>query len=508
MSSATRPDQKPALPGLAAEPGRLNLPVLLALHAVVWTLAAWLSRGNLDVAGDMVENYVWGIEWQAGYAKHPPLFAWITAAWFSVMPRVDVAYFLLAALNAGVGLLGVAALARRFLPAEAAAMAALVLAVSPLYTGLAIKFNANAVLLSVWPWAAYHFVAYVQGGRSRHAAACGALVALALLGKYFSVVLGLAFVLALLAVPAWRSRLRGAGPWLALLATAAVLAPHLAWLVEHQFLTLRYASQRSSGTLGPALLRLANYSVAQFGYLLPSALLLLWATPLGKRREAVGLLARSMVRPSLQRELWWLALAPMFVIAALAVLGRTPMASVWGMAQWFAVTALWLAVLGNRGIAPRVPWLRRALAVYWVVVMLAAATVGYVDARRGSAGAAEPRAELAAAAHALWRERTGTDLAIVSGSGTEAMSIAFYAPGKTRLWSPAALETTPWLTAADWQRSGGLIVCAADDGACEQMARRLVAAPPVLVSVSKKAWGLTLPARSYRLFFSEKSSAD
>lgn len=115
---------------------------------------------------------------------------------------------------------------------------------------------------------------------------------------------------------------------------------------------------------------------------------------------------------------------------------------------------------------------------------------------------------MAAAAHALWRERTGTELAIVGGSGTEAASIAFYSPGKTRLWSPAAPETTPWLSAAEWRREGGLIVCAAADSACEQIAHRLVAAPPVVVTVSKKAWGMTLPAHSYRLFFSEKSSAD
>ncbi len=495
------------MPGIGTEPSRLNLPALLAIHALVWTIAAWVSRGNLDVAGDMVENYVWGIEWQAGYAKHPPLFAWITAAWFGVMPRVDAAYFLLSALNACVGLLGVAALARRFLAADAGAIAALALAVSPLYTGLAIKFNANAVLLSLWPWAAFHFVAYLQSGRLRHAAACGGLVALALLGKYFSVVLALAFPLVMLAVPAWRMRLRGAGPWVALLVGAAVLAPHVAWLIAEEFPTLRYASQRSDGSLGPALLRLLNYSVAQLGYLLPSALLLIGAVQAGRRREALALLARAIVRPALQRELWWLALAPMLVVGAIALLARTPMASVWGMAQWFAVTALWLAVLGRHGIAPRAAWMRRALPIYWLVVLLAALAVGVIDARRGDAGAAEPRAELAQAAHALWRERTGRELRIVSGSGAEANSIAFYAPGKTRLWNPASPASTPWLTYADWQREGGLIVCADADAACQAHAEQLVAPPPVVISVSKKAWGFMLPARRYRLYLSEKSSA-
>lgn len=491
-----------------ASPERLNLPALLALHAVVWALAAWLSRGNLDPSGDMAENYVWGIEWQAGYAKHPPLFAWVTAAWFSVMPRADGAYFLLSALNAGVGLLGVAALARRFVAAETAAIAALALAVSPLYTSLAIKFNANAMLLSVWPWAALHFVAFAQSGRLRHAAACGGLVALALLGKYFSAVLGLAFVLALVAVPAWRSRLRGAGPWVALAACVLLLAPHIMWLVDQQFATLRYASQRSEGSFVPALLRLLNYSAAQFAYLLPPALFVIFAVQAGQRRAALALLARSTLRPALQRELWWLAFAPMLVIAAIAVLARTPMASVWGMAQWFGVTTLWLAVLGQQGIVPRGRWLRRALPVYWAGVLLIATAVGYADARRGEATAIEPRAELARATHALWRERTGRELRIVGGAGADAMSIAFYAPGKTRWWNPFHPELTPWLHLADWQREGGVIVCADDDHACQQAAPRFAAAAPLRVTVHKQAWGFGLPARSYRLYFSEKSSVD
>jgi 4-amino-4-deoxy-L-arabinose transferase-like glycosyltransferase len=470
------------------------------VHAAVWTLAAWLSRGNLDLAGDMVENYVWGIEWQAGYAKHPPLFAWVTAAWFSVMPRAEWAYYALSALNAALGLAGVAALAARFVTRERAVVAALVLAVSPLYTGLAIKFNANAVLLAVWPWAASFFVAHMQEGRLRDAAACGALTALALLGKYFSVVLALAFVLAAVAVPAWRARLRGAGPWVALGAAALVLAPHLAWLAEHQFLTLRYASQRSDGQFGAGLLRLLNYSAAQVGYLLPGALLLVWAAAPGRRREAAVAMLRSLVQPAQQTALWWLAFAPMLVIAVIAVLARTPMASVWGMAQWFALPALWLAALNASGLAPRADALRRALIVYWVTVPLLAAGVGYVDARRAAPAAAEPRAELAHAVHRLWREHAHRPLAITAGDDPLTRSLGFYSDARTRWWNPIAPVTTPWLTHADWQREGGVMVCADADRACNDAAQRLVATAPTPLAVRKQAWGMALPEYRYRVY--------
>ncbi|MFZ2652944.1 MAG: glycosyltransferase family 39 protein [Burkholderiaceae bacterium] len=486
----------------------LNLPALLAIHALVWTFAAWASRANLDLAGDMVESYVWGIEWQAGYVKHPPLFAWIAGAWFSVMPRADWAYSALSASNAALGLLGVAALARRFLPAQPAAIAALTLAVSPLYTTLAIKFNANAVLLSFWPWAAFHFVAYLQSGRRRHAAVCGALVALALLGKYFSVVLLLTFVVAGLAVPAWRSRMRGTGPWIALLAGAVVLLPHAAWLVDHQFITLRYASDRSAGDLVSGLLRLANYSAAQFAYLLPSAFLLICAVRVGQRRQALSLLMLPTVQPAMRLELWWLALGPMLVIAAIAVLAQTPMASVWGMAQWFAITALWLSALSHHGVMVRASSLRRVMILYWLAVVLLAPALGIANAHRGISAAVEPRAELAQVAQAQWHVRTGRELAIVGGVGVEAMSLAFYANGKPRWWNPAAPQTTPWITLADWQREGGVIVCMEADIDCQRVAQTLVATDPVFVSIEKRAWTTNLTPRHYRLYFGETSSAD
>jgi hypothetical protein len=69
-----------------------------------------------------------------------------TGARFRVFPHVDIAYFALSALNAMVGLLGIVALAGRFLPRRLAIVAGLAMAVSPLYSNLAIKFNANAVL--------------------------------------------------------------------------------------------------------------------------------------------------------------------------------------------------------------------------------------------------------------------------------------------------------------------------------------------------------------------------
>jgi hypothetical protein len=161
---------------------------------------------------------------------------------------------------------------------------------------------------------------------------------------------------------------------------------------------------------------------------------------------------------------------------------------------------LWVAVLRRNGIEPQARWLGRALPLYWAVVLVIATAVGIADARRASPAAAEPRAELAYAAHALWRERMGRELRIVGGSGADSMSVAFYAPGRTRWWAPASPALTPWITATDWQREGGLVVCAQSDAVCQAAAQAIAAAAPVEISVRKRAWGQELPVRTYKLY--------
>ena len=53
----------------------------------------------------------------------------------------------------------------------------------------AVKFNANAILMSVWPWLIYYFLRALTEPGVRFSILTGLLGALAMLGKYFSIVL-------------------------------------------------------------------------------------------------------------------------------------------------------------------------------------------------------------------------------------------------------------------------------------------------------------------------------
>ncbi len=138
-------DDRQTRPLLSA--GALPAFGLIALSVVLWTLYAEITSFNLDLHGDMVENYAWGINWQAGYYKHPPLFAWITAAWFLVFPEGDFAYRLLASVNVAVGLAGLWLLARRLLPERLVLPALCIAFFLPPLTTLAANYNANSGMI-------------------------------------------------------------------------------------------------------------------------------------------------------------------------------------------------------------------------------------------------------------------------------------------------------------------------------------------------------------------------
>ena len=143
---------------------------LVLVHALVWALLQWLAQSNLDSYHDMLENFAWAQTFEWGTFKHPPLFAWVVGAWFTIFPTADWAYRLLAYTNVAVGLWGVAALARRLHLPHLAPTAVLLLLWALPYTTLAAKFNANSQLLSLWPWTAVALLAAISSaGRARWA---------------------------------------------------------------------------------------------------------------------------------------------------------------------------------------------------------------------------------------------------------------------------------------------------------------------------------------------------
>lgn len=464
-----------------------RLPILLALYVIVWTLAQSIASPNLDSYADMLENYAWGqsIEW--GSFKHPPLVGWLAGGWFRLFPNVDSLYFLLSYAAAAVGLLGIHRLAVAAGLGRVATAAVLLQMFALPYGTLAAKFNANTVLLPLWPWVACLWWSCVHGERKSWAlpVLLGLAAALAMLGKYYSGVFLLALGLLTLGLPDGRRWLATGKPWLALVVMAGLLLPHLAWLGAHDYATFRYVGEQGYGGTAWGLL---------FKFM--AAPLLYWGVALAVcvawfRNDRVRWWRRAWLawRPQGWGDaLFWIAMLPYLLTLLFGLSGMVELSLPWAIPVGFGFPLLWLrnlsqldAVAGRERTLP----LRTSLIVLLLLVLGGGLAQGVRVALQGVEIAYLPRREAAQTLLSRWdalypdqRPRW------VGGLWAENASLAFYGDPSLRVIPglpdepPATLDPQ---AAAQWSREPGLIYCPAmarnpsAGSACEADALRWLA---------------------------------
>lgn len=484
-----------------ALPIATQIGVLLFIHVLLWTWVGVSSRSNFDAPGDMVEAYTWAQGWQWGYYKHPPLSAWVAGVWFWLVPESHLGYSLLSAINSAIGLAGLAFLAREFLPSRWVLLTLAVASLAPGATTLAMRFNANAVLVSTWPWAMALFVRMMQRGQARDAVLCGVACALAMLGKYYSAVMLLSLFVTALWVPAWRVQLLRAPFMLALLVFVACVAPHVNWLLSQVHGPLQYA-QAATGqeTPGAVAMRAFTFALAQCVFPLIAFLALRLAL-VGPARHR-GFLQATLA-PLLPRRgvLWPMTMLPVLATVVATVVFASRTASVWGMAIAAGLALLAATRAREAGALVSLPRLWSTLAVIWTLVAVLSPTWWHARANLESPAVAEPRAELAHELNRLWREHSGRPLHWVSGTRPLAASVSFYAADHPRYWSlwNSAVET-PWVNDSRVLAEGGVIVCDAADTECQVRAEGWSADRREL-RVAKFERGERFPARSYVFYF-------
>jgi hypothetical protein len=445
--------------------------LLVLIHLLLWTWVGISSRSNFDAPGDMVEAYTWAQGWQWGYYKHPPLSAWVAGLWFAVVPASHWGYSLLAALNSAIGLLGLAVLAREFLPKPWVLLAVAVASLAPGITTLAMRFNANAILVSTWPWAVALFVRLMQRGQARDAVLCGAVAALAMLGKYYSAVMLLSLLATALWVPAWRTRLLTAPFGLALATFAIGFTPHALWLLSQVHGPLQYA-QAATGQEGhgASVMRACSFALAQCVFPLLAFLALRLALVGPARHRGFFQAALAPLRPR-GDALWLLAVLPVVATMLATVITSARTASVWGLAIAFGLALLAASRARESGAVLSLPRLWRTLAVIWLLVAVLSPIWWQARASMATPAVAEPREELGHTAERIWRREVGTPLPWVSGTRALAASVAFYAadhPGYWSLWSNSI--ETPWVDENQIHAHGGVIVCDTADLECQSRA--------------------------------------
>jgi hypothetical protein len=446
----------PLLHRIAACPARA-MAAILGLHAAVWTALPTLLYLNLPL--DLIEALVYGREWQLGYDKLPPLPWWLVEA-VNLTIGHDFAYYLLAQAAVVAALAAVFALARP-LAGPLGALAAVLMVDGLHYLNYtAVKFNHDVIQLPFWALAGFAFQRALRGGGIRHWLLLGLAVGLSLWAKYFVLVLALPLALFVLLDRDARKSLATPGPYVALAAALVVMAPHLVWLVQNDFLPFAYAEHRALPSRGliDHVWHPLEFAFGQLFFLVPSLLI---AAPLFIPRRAASEPPIASAADAYDRRIVaLLAFGPVVTVLALSALSGRGTVAMWGYPLWLFL-GVYGVLIARRALDHR--RLKRVLLAWLAVfVAIAFAYIGnyaimpQFDHRYRAVF--YPGSELARELSQRYRAVTGQPIVYVIGDMWDGGNVAHYAPSHPRVLIDGKSERAPWIDLADLKTRGALVL--------------------------------------------------
>ena len=465
-------EAKEALPDKKVQSTLWPSVALLATFVMVWTLYGVISASPAAIHNDMAEAYVWGNEFQLGYEKHPPFWAWIAGFWFEAFPRADWAFTLLAVFNAGLGLYGSWMLIGDFAEGDRRLAATALLLLTPFYTFLALKYNANSIFLSLWPWTLHFFVRSIDDRRFTDAILFGLFIGLALLSKYFALILAATCFAAALVHPTRRAYFTSPVPYVSLLVAALLFAPHAWWLTRSGALPVHYFIHKTG--LGVISVLIACLSLLA-GVLL-FHLIIVMLIALVKRsdpRSWAKTFRTRWVEPRF-RVLTTLAVLPLVLTVVAGFVFRLRPSTNMTIGVFSLLPLLLIELAGTEGNDRLYRVVRSFVIAITLVAMALSPVIAFAKIwYRGDINYTEPRKELARQATELWHKTTTLPLQYVGGSQRYENAVAFYSSDRPHVFIHLDFRRAPWVTAKDLDRAGSLVVCSTTDEQCLNSAAKV-----------------------------------
>ena len=212
-------------------------------------------------------------------------------------------------------------------------------------------------------WPVTPSIARCAAGRRSTGCCSGWRSALSLWAKYFVAVLAIPMALFVLIDRDARKCLATPGPYIAIAVALVVMAPHLVWLVQNDFLPFGYAEHRAVLPRGliDHVWHPLQFAISQLFFLIPSLLI---AAPLFWPRARAGEAPLAAKADAFDRRIvTLLAFGPMATVLALSAVSGRGTVAMWGYPLWLFL-GLWIVLTARRALD--VPLGR--LTLTWAIV--------------------------------------------------------------------------------------------------------------------------------------------
>lgn len=461
------------------DPSRQDRAVLgvLAAYVLVWTLYAVVAKSSQDIHPDTGELLTWSHELALGYWKHPPLGVYVVKLWTTIFPVADWSFYLLGTINAALALWLAWRASKSLMSEEKRVVGLALLTLVPFFNFLALDYNHNTLLLPIWAMTTLFFLRSFKTGQLGYAALAGLAAGLAMLGKYWSIVLIIGLVLAALTDTGRRKYFYSASPWITVLVGSLVLAPHCAWLLENHLVSLSYASSSHIGRSVDAVV------VSALTFLMACALyvsipLAIFSFALRPSKNVIA----DTIFPStadlrfITLMFWAVLLLPI----PIALAANAQLVSTWAIPT---MTLLPIVLLGSPLLTLKTDTSIRivaaAIAFPFLALLVAPLVALNVFLNPNATGASYYRL-LSTEVHRIWRDETDRPIRLVVGHRGAAIGTAFYSadhpavnPRDTASDDPLRRSSLFSLDSDIVRRQGVAAVCMGNVSECAWLGRLL-----------------------------------
>ena len=248
--------------------------IFITAHLIVWTLIPTLTNSNLPL--DTIEALAWGSDLDWGYNKHPPASAFFVEIFYQIFGRQDWAYYLLSQIFVVISFIVIFKLAKEFLKNETHALiSVLLLEGIYFYNFTTPEFNVNVCQIPFWSLTVYYSWRIFSKEKIdlKDNILLGIFAAIGFLSKYLFVYLLVTIDFLFFYIIFIKKEKKYDHRYLISFTVFLILlAPHLIWLIDNDYITITYGLGRT-GLENSNFLNYLTFPliflVKQIGILLP-----------------------------------------------------------------------------------------------------------------------------------------------------------------------------------------------------------------------------------------------
>ena len=394
--------------------------IFVTTHLILWTVVPTITNSNLPL--DTIEALAWGSNLDWGFNKHPPLSAFFPEVFFQIFGPQDWAYYFLSQIFVVISFFIIFKLSQEILNDGTLSLLSVFLIEGIyFYNFTTPEFNVNVCQLPFWCLTVYYtWKIYISKKIELYdCILLGAVAAFGILSKYLFIYLLIAVDLLFAYLIFFKKSKKFDFKYLVSLEVFfVILIPHIIWLFNNDFITIKYGFARAGLDEGQIINHLKYpliFTLKQIGILIPF-LILVWLL-MKKIPKKLNLKDEKLLF------LIFINVVPIILVFMTALITGSKIRTMWMTPFYLFFGTLFIYILKNQ---INIKKLNSFLIGFIFLFLLSPILYGYVSISQTDKRTDYPGRDIAIKVQMAWHEQHDEPIKYVLGDEWAAGNLSYH----------------------------------------------------------------------------------